>query len=53
MPFYPNSSVFRKNNARNINYMTVRVFRNASICDKIAILGQPLSNVPHLLEPNP
>ncbi len=40
----PNSSLFRENNARNINDMTVRVFfGNASICDEIAILGQPPS----------
>ncbi len=27
MPFLPKSSLFPKNNARNINYMTVLVFR--------------------------
>ncbi len=26
MPFYPNSSLFLKNNARDIKYMTVLVF---------------------------
>jgi len=26
MPFCPNSALFPKNNARNINYMTVRIF---------------------------
>ena len=25
-PFYPNPSLFTKNNARNINYMTVLIF---------------------------
>ena len=27
MPFFPNSSLFAKNNARNINYMSVLIFR--------------------------
>ena len=40
MHFLPNSSLSRKNNARNINYMSVLVFREDSIVNKIAILGQ-------------
>ena len=46
MPFLPNSSLFKKNNVRNINYMPALVFFNASIGEEMLILGQtPMRNV--------
>ncbi len=49
MRFYPNSSLFTKNNARNIHHMTVLVFckcldlkQISEVRDfEISILGQP------------
>ncbi len=36
-----NSSLFTKNNARNINYMAVLVFHKCLDLRKMSILGQP------------
>ena len=41
MLFFPNSLLFTKNNARNINYMSVLIFRKCLDLRKTPILGQP------------
>jgi hypothetical protein len=43
MPFCLNSALFPKNNARNINFMTARIFKKTLFLNKRLILGQPPS----------
>ena len=54
MPFCPNSSFFRENNARNINYMPVLIFpkrldfEQVSADSEMLILGQAPSYRPSI-----